>query len=237
MQVDPVFNKRTKSVGSGASVGSVGSAYLISDEFDEEASDIDSDSMADGDFAINTKSRLPQASDVTKNNPLSSHNTGQEPTIDCGLCGDRHGSGQCLMVDSSENLAEYREMLILHTDDEPWEERVRFFYSSNVCRLLHVFHQNSAIRAIDEILFHRNDIALIAGQPLHPFVKAIPGASTFKLNNSIANSQVGLSKQVFSSRPEKPRKKAKTVMAPMSSCPCNQTPHLKDCPLGAGSKK
>jgi chromodomain-helicase-DNA-binding protein 4 len=131
MQVDPgVFNYKTKSVGSDGSPGSVGSAYLNSDEFDEDGSDDDSDTMADGDFAINTKSRLPQASDMTNNNPLTSHNTGQQFTIDCGLCGDRHGSGECLMVDRSENLAEYREMLILHADDEPWEERVRFFYFS-----------------------------------------------------------------------------------------------------------
>ena len=140
MQVSPgVFNNKTKSVGSGGSVGSVGSAYLISDEFDEEGSDDDSDTMADGDFAISTKSRLPQASDIRKNNPLTSHNTGQQPTIECGLCGDRHGSGQCLMVDRSENLAESREMLILHTDDEPWEERVRLIDSSKCTSLILVF--------------------------------------------------------------------------------------------------
>ena len=125
MQVDPgLFNNKAKSVGSA---GSVGSAYSNSDGFDEEVSDDDSDTMADEDFKINAKSRLPQTSDMAKNNPLTSHNTGQQPTIECGLCGDRHGSGQCLMVDRSENLAEYREMLILHADDEPWEERVRFF--------------------------------------------------------------------------------------------------------------
>ena len=137
MQVDPgVFNNKRKSVNSDASAGSVGSAYLNSDEFNEDGSDDDSDTMADGDFAINTKSRLPQASDMTKSNHLTSHNTGQQPTtIDCGLCGDRHGSGECLMVDRSENLAEYREMLILHADDEPWEERVRFFDFSNACHL------------------------------------------------------------------------------------------------------
>ena len=136
MQVVPgVFNNKTKSVGSGGSVGSVGSAYLISDEFDEEVSDDDSDTMADGDFAISTKSR---SSDMTKINPLTSHSTGQQEqhTIDCGLCGERHGSGECLMVDRSENLAEYREMLILHADDEPWEERVRFFDSSKFMSLI-----------------------------------------------------------------------------------------------------
>lgn len=117
-----MFNDKTKSVGSD------GSAYLNSDEGDEDISDDDGDTLADGDFAINTKSRLLQASDMTKNNLLTSHNNGQQPTIDCGLCGDRHGSGECLMVDRSENLAEYREMLILHADDEPWEERVRTFF-------------------------------------------------------------------------------------------------------------
>jgi hypothetical protein len=127
MQVDPsMFKNKTKSVGSD------GSAYL-NDEFDEDNSDYNSDTMGDEDFAINTKSRLPQASDMSKNNPLISHNTGQQQlTIACGLCGDRHGSGECLMVDRSENLAEYREMLILHADDEPWDERVRTFFSTNV---------------------------------------------------------------------------------------------------------
>ena len=124
MQIYPAttLNNRTRS----KSVGSEGSAY----EFDDNASDDASDDvMADGDFAINTKSKLPQASDMTQNNPLgsSSHSTGQQPIIDCGLCGNRHGFGQCLMVDRSANLAEYREMLILHADDEPWEERVRIF--------------------------------------------------------------------------------------------------------------
>ncbi len=50
-------------------------------------------------------------------------------TVDtCGLCGKRHGDrlGECAMTDKSENLAEFREMLILHADDEPFEERVCF---------------------------------------------------------------------------------------------------------------
>jgi hypothetical protein len=58
------------------------------------------------------------------------------------------------MVDRSENLAEYREMLILHADDEPWEER------------------SAAVQAIDEILHKRGHLSLIAGQPLHPLPKS-----------------------------------------------------------------
>ena len=43
----------------------------------------------------------------------------------CGLCARMHGEGpgECVMTDRSENLAEFREMLLLHADDEPWEQR------------------------------------------------------------------------------------------------------------------
>ncbi|KAF5323433.1 hypothetical protein D9611_005738 [Ephemerocybe angulata] len=75
------------------------------------------------------------------------------PTLNCGLCGSNHGVKQCLMTDNSNNLAEYRLMLIMHADDEPWEER------------------NAAIRAIDEILNVRGALSLIQGQPLHPIAK------------------------------------------------------------------
>lgn len=43
----------------------------------------------------------------------------------CGLCGTVHGPGSCSMTESSENLAKYREMLIMNTEDESYEERVR----------------------------------------------------------------------------------------------------------------
>jgi hypothetical protein len=52
-----------------------------------------------------------------------------QPASDCGLCGQKHHGGSCAMVTQSENLAEYREMLIFHADDEPWEERVGAMYS------------------------------------------------------------------------------------------------------------
>jgi hypothetical protein len=43
----------------------------------------------------------------------------------CGLCGTIHGAGACFMTDNSENLAEFRQMLITHDSDEPLEDRVR----------------------------------------------------------------------------------------------------------------
>lgn len=76
-----------------------------------------------------------------------------EPVLECGLCGRNHGVKECLMTDNSQNLAEYRLMLIMHADDEPWEER------------------SAAIRAIDEILNSRGALHLIQGQPLHPVKK------------------------------------------------------------------
>jgi hypothetical protein len=52
----------------------------------------------------------------------SSSNSGHQQF--CGLCEMRHGEGDCSMTKSSKNLAEFRQMLISHSDDEPVEVRV-----------------------------------------------------------------------------------------------------------------
>lgn len=54
------------------------------------------------------------------------HNSGPRLVQLCGLCGRMHGDGpgECMMTEKSENLAEFREMLMLHAEDEPWEQRV-----------------------------------------------------------------------------------------------------------------
>ncbi|THU88187.1 kinase-like protein [Dendrothele bispora CBS 962.96] len=65
-------------------------------------------------------------------------------------------SEQCPMAESSENLVSYREMLLLHADDEPWEMR------------------SAAVKAIDEILHRRGQLHLIVGQPLYPEKKIAP---------------------------------------------------------------
>ena len=124
-----IFDKPTKQRRQQSpkdSRGSDGSAYSGS----EESIDSDSEHGAaiDADFTANvggarSRSKILQPTNGHPLNPIQ--NTGQHYVgPDCGLCGQRHESGQCLMVDRSENLAEYREMLILHADDEPWEERV-----------------------------------------------------------------------------------------------------------------
>ncbi|KAF8167730.1 SNF2 family N-terminal domain-containing protein [Crassisporium funariophilum] len=236
MKVDP---KESQKTVKGKSVASEGSAYFVSDRESLEGGSGDSDNAADdGDFAMDVgshkaKSKAPQVTNMIDNHPLSSvKENGQQHEIDCGLCGQRHASGQCRMVDRSENLAEYREMLILHADDEPWEER------------------NAAIRAIDEILYKRGHIGLIAGQPLHPVVNTtappFKERETVSYNGNAATSSrprqdVPGSLNAFApSQPaESSRKKAKTAQSYTATCLlCHQSPHLiKDCPLvRAGSK-
>ncbi|EDR15764.1 SNF2 family DNA-dependent ATPase [Laccaria bicolor S238N-H82] len=132
-----------------------GSAYFGSDaDSDVESSDDAKTDAVDEDFKMDSSKRKTKLSTLSP--PLNgySRNTGDDDVVHCGLCGGRHGQEQCLMTDKSENLAEYREMLILHADDEPWEER------------------NVAVRAIDEILNTRGHLSLIAGQPLHPLPKS-----------------------------------------------------------------
>jgi hypothetical protein len=64
------------------------------------------------------------------NAPLSPiHNQAGRNGLDdrqlCGLCGSKHGAGKCYMTESSDNLVEYRYLLLVHGDEEPFEDRVR----------------------------------------------------------------------------------------------------------------
>ncbi|KAF5358789.1 hypothetical protein D9758_008603 [Tetrapyrgos nigripes] len=73
----------------------------------------------------------------------------QKEASSCNLCGQHHGDGECSMLESSENLVEYREMLMVHAEDESWENR------------------SAAIQAIDKLLYQRGDGHLLVGQPFH----------------------------------------------------------------------
>jgi len=42
----------------------------------------------------------------------------------CGLCSSSHPRGRCHMTNSSEYLAEYRRLIIMHPGHEPIEQRV-----------------------------------------------------------------------------------------------------------------
>ncbi|KAF8634457.1 hypothetical protein AX15_000900 [Amanita polypyramis BW_CC] len=141
-------------------------------------------------------------------------------TEKCGLCGQVHGNqpGECWMTDKSEYLAEFREMLIHHATDEPWEER------------------SAAIKAIDETLHRRGHLFLIAGQPLHP-LRAPQTMKTVFIESSTeqqgAHLHPGPLKRPPSPSDDTGKKKPKPS-PPASTCPiCNRSPHhlVKDCPV------
>ena len=123
-----IFDKGTKQMkrqGPKNSRGSDESAYSGSGSEDSIDSESDHGAAVDEDFTMNVAGARSRSKILQPTNGYPPQNTGQHYAgPDCGLCGQSHESGQCLMVDRSENLAEYREMLILHADDEPWEERV-----------------------------------------------------------------------------------------------------------------
>ncbi|KAJ2932680.1 hypothetical protein H1R20_g4415, partial [Candolleomyces eurysporus] len=120
----------------------------------KRANFIDAADSIDDTNGINNANRTNDANRMNDANGINDTSMdSEEDIIACGLCGSRHGVQQCPMTDSSQNLAEYREMLMLHGDDEPWEERI------------------AAIYAIDEILKSRGQLDLIRGQPLFAIPK------------------------------------------------------------------
>ncbi|KAG1726934.1 hypothetical protein EDB19DRAFT_1943698 [Suillus lakei] len=48
-----------------------------------------------------------------------------EDTLLCGLCNIRYEKGVCYMAEDSTNLVEYREMLMNHDSDKPWQVKKR----------------------------------------------------------------------------------------------------------------
>lgn len=96
----------------------------------------DTDATTD---SMDVDQELPSAPVLTKSQP--SNLSTPFPTVQlkstlphrdnqkCGLCGYSHGPGACDMMGSSSNLMEYREILLNHTNDEPWEYRVRVCFN------------------------------------------------------------------------------------------------------------
>lgn len=102
-----------------------------SDAYDGSAHHGAGDDTDDTTDSMDVDQELPVAPALPKKQPrnhsapfpgstLPPH-SGQE----CGLCGRIHGPGACSMMSNSSNLMEYREILLNHTDNEPWEYRVR----------------------------------------------------------------------------------------------------------------
>ncbi|KAJ7492793.1 SNF2 family DNA-dependent ATPase [Mycena latifolia] len=125
------------------------SAYGNSSADSEDDIADGSSTVADALNEAGKKSRKLKRKAMDINGPLSpiQNFASLEP---CTLCGSRHSDqlGECMMTEKSEHLAEFREMLILHPEDEPLKKRL------------------DAIAAIDEVLQQRGHSSLILGQPL-----------------------------------------------------------------------
>ncbi|KAK0478320.1 SNF2 family DNA-dependent ATPase [Armillaria novae-zelandiae] len=148
----PPAKNKAKRLSSNTSEGS---AYGASEISDDDPSDTHTNASNVSVPNIETSGRPSLPKKVRKPKETGPFTAIQNMVDTCGLCGKRHGDrlGECTMTDKSENLAEFREMLILHADDEPFEER------------------RAAVEAIDRVLYHRGHLNLVAGQPLHPVVK------------------------------------------------------------------
>uniref|UniRef100_A0A0W0FGI3 Putative SNF2 family DNA-dependent ATPase n=1 Tax=Moniliophthora roreri TaxID=221103 RepID=A0A0W0FGI3_MONRR len=218
--IEDVPMKLKKSKKSRSSDG--GSVYHGSQGDDVS----DSDSEDEGDPEYKERPRTNPANIPTPMNGLvngvhipSVASVTQAP---CGLCGQVHDDSEgCMMLEKSENLAEFREMLIMHSEDEPWEQRV------------------AAIRVIEETLMKRGHLHLIRGQPLHPIrppaTVAQRARQTVPPNQTLPVAGPSGSSSKRSSpgneNVEQPKKKVKQHQS--SICPvCQQTFHLlKDCPV------
>ncbi|KAF9076104.1 hypothetical protein BDP27DRAFT_1313905 [Rhodocollybia butyracea] len=122
----------------------------------EHISDASDTSEADDDIVDKELEELTKSNKKGKSKAAT-------PT-ECGLCGLNHppGPGNCAMTDSSENLVEYRQMLIMHTQDESYEQRC------------------AAVNSIDEVLRRRGHQHMIVGQALYPVrpPRAVPPLTT-----------------------------------------------------------
>ncbi|KAJ7139950.1 hypothetical protein C8R44DRAFT_765859 [Mycena epipterygia] len=197
------------------------------------------------------KSRKLKRKATDINGPLSpiQNFANSEP---CTLCGLRHGDqlGECMMTEKSEHLAEFREMLILHPEDEPLEKRL------------------AAISAIDEVLQQRGHMSLILGQPLEvversstaslplpPKKKAkaaaqeqtsrtsgpssvVPSSATTRPQTQL-NAVAGPSKRPPSPAPAPPPQKKSRQSLSQACIICGLSPHhlAKDCGIVAQGSK
>lgn len=77
------------------------------------------------------KKRSRYVDDVTRTSPLSQILNRRGLSLKggeaCGLCGLSHPEAACFMTESSENLAQYRNILLTHAGDEALNDRVSIF--------------------------------------------------------------------------------------------------------------
>lgn len=77
------------------------------------------------------KKRSGYVDDVSRTSPLSQILNRRGLSLKggdaCGLCGLSHPEAACFMTESSENLAQYRNILLTHAGDEALDDRVSLF--------------------------------------------------------------------------------------------------------------
>lgn len=133
----------------------------------------------------------------------------------CGLCRANHDAkkGSCLLVESSNNLAEYRQMLMLHANDESDDVRVSGLLSSSNCSKL-IFGQMRAINAIEVELKNRGDESALNGQPLH----FVPSTAS-KMHQNPKGSAKGQSTTTSSASSSRPAQRADNAQGSTSKRP------------------
>ncbi|KAI0094367.1 SNF2 family N-terminal domain-containing protein [Irpex rosettiformis] len=132
--------------------------------------------------------------------------------LPCGLCGLYHSDRPCYMTESSENLAEYRNILMNHAGEESLEDR------------------RAAIAVIDETLHKRGKMSLIFGQPLHP-VQNIRRSIPQTTNGHISNPSSFVTTDGILAR-ARPRPKAPPI--PRSTPIAGSSKRPASPPIGSG---
>ena len=118
----------------------------------------------------------------------------------CGLCATVHEPAACYMVQTPDNLAEYRAMLMEVTNEEPIETRVsRLARGLSTCLLA---IQREAVQSIDESLLRMGKLDLIKGQPVYLADKAQKRKKPHEPDQSENTTQ-------HVKKPRKPRKPRK----------------------------
>jgi len=120
---------KRKKQGSKPYISDESDAYIVSVASSSESEPAEFSATPQRELDVQDNSAQPRrpSSLFVPNGSFSLNRISAARPIEsiCGLCGSAH-SGPCYMTDSSENLAEYRRMLIFDAVDEPFEERVWF---------------------------------------------------------------------------------------------------------------
>ena len=108
---------------SGSSVSDVSSYLDASDiEGSDESMILDTE---DREMALDNQNALLSEVPMQFQTPTRPNLPSYEADENyCGLCGSVHANDECPMVQSPENLKEYRRLLLSPGADEPWEDRV-----------------------------------------------------------------------------------------------------------------